>query len=155
MRALRTLDIGWFAKDAPFAYARPDPPRFAAGGEGWLESTPPILPLYQSRAGHHLALALGPARSRAYSLRQLVQLKALLKERNIEAWGGDDAHGAFIVVPHAHATDVAKALRRRGVVGDARGSYLRLCPDILTTGAELERAAAEVARCITDACAPR
>ena len=32
-RDSRTLDIGWFAKESPFAYARPDPPRYAAGGD--------------------------------------------------------------------------------------------------------------------------
>src|SRR6185436_8101187 len=26
---IRTLEIGWFAKESPFAYARPDPPRYA------------------------------------------------------------------------------------------------------------------------------
>jgi hypothetical protein len=30
--ALQTLDIGWFAKESPFGYQRPDPSRFAAGG---------------------------------------------------------------------------------------------------------------------------
>src|SRR4029079_2299009 len=29
----RTLDTGWFAKDDPFGYERPDPPRFAPGGD--------------------------------------------------------------------------------------------------------------------------
>jgi kynureninase len=142
---LRTLDTGWFAKEAPFSYARPDPPRFAAGGDGWLESTPAIVPFYQSRAGQRLALALGPARSRAYSLQQQRQLKALLAGHGITAWGGDEAHGAFLVVAHERATDIADELRRRGVVTDARGRYLRLCPDILTTVADLERAAFEVA----------
>jgi kynureninase len=142
---LRTLDTGWFAKETPFSYARPDPPRFGAGGDGWLESTPAILPFYQSRAGQLLALALDPARSRAYSLRQQQQLKALLAMHGITASGGDEAHGAFIVVLHERATDIADELRRRGVVSDARGCYLRLCPDILTTVAELERAALEVA----------
>ncbi len=34
---LRTLDTGWFAKAEPFAYARPDPPQYGAGGDAWLE----------------------------------------------------------------------------------------------------------------------
>ena len=41
---LATLDIGWFAKADPFAYARPDPPRYAAGGDAWMESTPAASP---------------------------------------------------------------------------------------------------------------
>src|SRR4051812_15741142 len=45
--ALRTLDTGWFAKKDPFAYQRPQlpnrAPQYAAGGDAWLESTPPVL----------------------------------------------------------------------------------------------------------------
>ncbi len=37
------------------------------------------------------------------------------------------------------------ALAARGVVTDARGRWLRLCPDVLTTEAELVRAAAMLA----------
>ena len=61
---LRTLDIGWFGKEVPFAYQRPDPPRFAAGGDGWLESTPAILPIYQARAGQLFTQAIGVSRLR-------------------------------------------------------------------------------------------
>ena len=39
----------------------------------------------------------------------------------------------------------ADALASRGIVTDARGEWLRLCPDLLTTQAELERAAGELA----------
>ena len=67
---LATLDIGWFAKEAPFSYARPDPPRFAAGGDAWMESTPPILTWYQARSGQVFTLAIGVQRLRAYSLSQ-------------------------------------------------------------------------------------
>jgi kynureninase len=144
---LRTLDTGWFAKEAPFDYTRPDPPRFAAGGDGWLESTPPILPFYQARAGQRLALALGPARLRAYSLRQQQRLKEKLALRGIAAQGGDDGHGAFVVVRDARARSLAAELARRDVVVDARGACLRLCPDILTTDAELDRAAERLAAC--------
>jgi kynureninase len=105
--SLRTLDIGWFAKRDRFAYERPDPPELAAGGDAFLESTPPVITCYQARAGQQLALALGAARVRAYSIEQQRRLVALLAERGV----------------------------------DARGRYLRLCPDILTTEAEMARAA--------------
>jgi len=59
---LATLDTGWFAKEAPFSYARPDPPRYAAGGDAWLESTPAVLPLYQARAGQRFTQAVGALR---------------------------------------------------------------------------------------------
>ena len=136
-----TLDIGWFAKDSPFAYERPDPPRFAQGGEGFFESTPAILPLYQARAGQVFTLGIGVERLRAYSLAQQQRLVGLLAARGIEAEGGSEDRGAFIVVRAGDAVAMADALDAHGIHTDARGSYLRLCPDALTTDAELVSAA--------------
>jgi kynureninase len=144
-----TLDTGWFAKESPFDYARPDPPRFAAGGDAWLESTPAVLPLYQARAGQVFTLALGVARLREHSLALQRRLVALLGERGLDAQGGTAERGAFVVVRHPAARSWAGMLAERGVVTDARGEWLRLCPDVLTTDAELARAAtvlAQVAR---------
>jgi kynureninase len=143
--SLRTLDIGWFAKRDPFAYRRPDPPELGAGGNAFLESTPPVLTAYQARAGQVLALALDPARIRAYSLSQQQRLVALLAGHGVAARGGDDAHGAFVVVDDPDAESCCERLANRRIVMDARGRYLRACPDILTTDAELCVAAEAVA----------
>lgn len=147
---LRTLDTGWFAKDARFAYRRPDPPAFARGGDGWLESTPPVLTWYQARAGQRFALAFGIARLREDSLAKQSALVGGLAARGVGAVGGSADRGAFVVVPFLDAPDgfasrVAAGLEGRGVVTDARGRFLRLCPDVLTTADEVERAAREVA----------
>jgi kynureninase len=142
---LRTLDTGWFAKDAPFRYERPEPPRYAPGGDAWLESTPAVLPFYQSRAGQVFTRAIGVGRLRAQSLDLQRQLVALLAARGIDAQGGTEDRGAFVVVRHPAAREFADALASRGIVTDARGHWLRLCPDILTTESELERAAGELA----------
>ena len=142
---LATLDIGWFAKERPFDYARPDPPRYAAGGDAWLESTPAVLPFYQARAGQLFTLAVGVPRLRAYSLAQQRRLVALLAAAGVAATGGTEDRGAFVVVRHPRAGAVAARLAEEGVVTDARGPYLRLCPDVLTTDAELAAAAARVA----------
>ena len=138
---LRTLDVGWFAKREPFRYERPDPPQLGAGGDAFLESTPPVLTWYQARAGQRLALALDTARVRAYSLAQQRRLVALLRSGGIAAKGGTADHGAFVVVTDPRAPAWCEALARRGIVTDARGDYLRLCPDVLTTDEELEHAA--------------
>ena len=73
---LRTLDIGWFAKRDPFAYRRPDPPELAEGGDAFLESTPPVLTLYQARAGQLLdagaSASLACARTRSIGSNRLV-----------------------------------------------------------------------------------
>jgi kynureninase len=147
--SLRTLDIGWFAKRDRFAYERPDPPELAAGGDAFLESTPPVITCYQARAGQQLALALGAARVRAYSIEQQRRLVALLAERGVDARGGTADRGAFVVVETPHAARWCAALAARGIVTDARGPYLRLCPDVVTRDAGLVRAAAalgEIAR---------
>lgn len=143
--SLRTLDTGWFAKRDPFAYQRPEPPEFGAGGDAFLESTPPVLPLYQARAGQVLTLALGVARLRACSLAQQRRLVSLLAESGVDAIGGDDNHGAFVTIADARAEAWSDALRGRAIITDARGRYLRLCPDVLTTDAELVLAAKELA----------
>jgi kynureninase len=144
--SLTTLDIGWFAKKEPFSYLRPDPPQWAAGGDAFLESTPPILTWYQARAGQVLTLGLGAARLRAYSLASQRVLVARLREGGVPVTGGDAESGAFCVVDfdantEGAATRCAGALAARGLVCDARGPGLRLCPDILTTDDELQRAA--------------
>jgi len=142
---LRTLDTGWFAKESPFRYERPHPPRYAQGGDAWLESTPAVLPLYQSRAGQVFTQAVGVPRLRAYSLALQRRLVGLLAAKGIDGEGGTEDRAAFVVVRHVAARAWADALAARGIVTDARGPWLRLCPDALTTEAELERAAAELA----------
>jgi kynureninase len=152
--SLSTLDAGWFAKKQPFAYRRPEPPEWAPGGDAFLESTPPVLTWYQARAGQIFTLAIGVERLRDYSLALQRRLVRVLAEQGIAASGGDAERGAFTVVGFESQADgsaarCVDALAARGVASDARGPWLRLCPDLLTTTGELERAAivlAEVVR---------
>lgn len=138
---LRTLDTGWFAKKDVFAYQRPEPPAFAPGGEGWNESTPPVLVPYQALAGLEFTLEIGVERLRAYSLGQQRRLRDLLAKEGIEAIGPAPDRGAFLVVRDARAATLASNLDAVGVHADARGDYLRLCPDILNPDTELITAA--------------
>jgi kynureninase len=137
----RTLDTGWFAKKDMFRYERPSSaksaPQFASGGDGWLESTPPVLGPFQALAGLEMTLELGVERIRAYNLEQKRFLASLLPE----AEGAGEAHGAFITLVHPDATALAARLAEDRIEVDARGSYLRICPDILNSRTELERAA--------------
>jgi len=137
---LRTLDTGWFATPEPFAFRRPDHPRFAPAAEGWLESTPAVLPYYQARAGLEFALAVGVERLRAYSLMQQAILIDRLAEHGIAILGAGLPHGAFIAIPAAKVEAAAAHLRAKGVVADARGDLLRLCPDILNSSHEIAEA---------------
>jgi kynureninase len=142
---LQPIDIGWFAKEKPFLYDRPNPPRFACGGDAFLESTPAVLTYYQARAGQQLTLALGIERIRAYSLDRLTRLKRYLADAGIAALGADEQHGAFLTIEHADAASLADQLEKRGITTDSRGRYLRLCPDYLTTDSALRQTATTLA----------
>jgi kynureninase len=139
---MRTLDTGWFAKKDVFAYARPEPPEFGRGGDAWLESTPPVLAPFQALAGLELTLELGVERLRTYSLEQKDFLDGLLTKQGVTVYGASKNYGAFLTVKHPDARSMSSELEKQGVKVDARGEYLRLCPDILNPRAELERAAA-------------
>jgi kynureninase len=138
---LRPLDTGWFAREDTFGYERPDPPRLRSGGDAFLESTPAVLTYYQARSGQQFTLAVTVERLREYGLKQLRQLKQYLSEAGIDAVGGDADHGAFLSVRHAKARQLAEKLAERNVITDARGEWLRLCPDCLTRDVELRTAA--------------
>jgi kynureninase len=142
VETMRTLDTGWFAKKDVFAYTRPEPPEFGPGGDAWLESTPPVLAPFQALAGLELTLELRVERIRAHSLEQKDFLDELLAKQRITVLGAGKNHGAFLTIQHPNAQGVSAQLEKEGVKTDARGEYLRLCPDILNTRAELERAAA-------------
>jgi kynureninase len=139
---LVTLDTGWFAKQDVFAYERPEPPRFAPGGDAWLESTPSVLAPFQALAGLEFTLEIGVEKMRACSLVQKALLAELLLREGIRAEGAGEDYGAFLTVRHADAARISAELRKRKIKTDARGAYLRLCPDILSSNEELERAAA-------------
>jgi len=143
---LATLDIGWFAKAERARYERPDPPRYSEGGDAWLESTPPVLPFYQARAGQLFTLAVGVPRLRAHSLAQQRALVVALGDRGVSAEGGTADRGAFVVVRRDDALRLAEDMKAAGVDVDARGARLRLCPDVLTTSDEISRAADVLAR---------
>jgi kynureninase len=72
-------------------------------------------------------------------------LKHYLADVGINSSGGDDAHGAFLTIQHPKAVALASALAAQGVECDARGSWLRLCPDCLTRDEELRTAARTLA----------
>lgn len=142
-QGLTTLDTGWFAKKDVFAYQRPDPPQFAAGGDAWLESTPPAFAPFQALAGLEITLELGVENIRRHNVEQKLLLASLLPVE-----GADENHGAFVTMRRPQARELSEKLDRQGVKTDARGDYLRLCPDFLNGCDELRRAAALVAQAV-------
>lgn len=142
-----TLDTGWFAKKDTFKYHRPELPEFKDGGDAWLESTPPVLPVCQAIAGLELTSAIGVDRLRAYNLEQ----QAFLVDRLGRCGVGVrelTPRGAFLLLPHGDAPGLVGELKRRGLNTDARSGHVRLCPDLLTTRDELSRAASILGECV-------
>lgn len=150
--ALRTLDTGWFAKESPFSYARPEPPRWAKGGDGWMESTPPVVTAYQALPGLEFTLAIGVGRLRTYNLEQQAHLRSELRAAGIDFFlpESPEAFGAFTLVPHSDAAGASKRLAERGVITDARGGCIRFGPDILNSAEELRQAALTAAEVLVD-----
>ena len=148
---LFTLDTGWFAKRDTFSYHRTDEPELQPGGDAWLEATPPVATYYQARSGLELTLALGVDRLRAYSLAQQEHLIGALTSRGVRTKRVEPL-GAFVLVPVADGHAAQGELKNAGINVDARpvpgtGTHcVRLCPDILNTADELDRAAQVVAR---------
>lgn len=139
---LRPLDTGWFANADVFGFERPDPPVLKAGGDAFLEGTPAVLPWFQARSGAEFALAMGVERLREYSLRQLQALRGYLEDAGVEEIAGaDERHGGFLSIRMKDAREIPRLLEPEGIVCDARGEWLRLCPDCLTRDEELRRAA--------------
>ncbi len=145
---LRPLDTGWFALESE--WQTDQGPRLRQGADAFLEGTPPVLTYYQARSGLAFAQALGVDRLRAYSLAQLARLRTLLGDRGVAAEGGDAEHGAFLVVRHPEAQRLAARLVAQGITVNARGAYLRLCPDCLTRDDELVAASDAVAAACRD-----
>ena len=140
---LRPLDTGWFANADMFSFQRPEVPVLRAGGDAFLEGTPPVLTWYQARSGQEFVLAMGVARLREYSLRQLGALRRYLAEAGLteNVFGGDEQHGAFLSIRLKNAMEIPGRLEREEISCDARGEWLRICPDCLTRDEELRRAA--------------
>jgi kynureninase len=145
---LRPLDTGWFAGENTFGYERRDPPLLRAGGDAFLESTPPVLTYYQARSGQQFTQSITVERLHEYGKKQLSQLKRYLADAGIESIGGDAGHGAFLSVRHPNARNLAKKIEQSNVITDARGEWLRLCPDCLTRGEELRTAASALHRAL-------
>ena len=143
--SLKTLDTGWFAQPVPFDFSRPDIPEFSKGGNAFLESTPPILPYYQAKAGLEFTLGIGVERLREYSLKQQGRLTDLLREYGIHVLGQPEKRGAFLTIAHERANNIATMLKENNIIIDAREGLLRICPDILTRDEELVECARQLA----------
>lgn len=145
--AWRTVDTGWFAKKDTFSYRRTELAERWPGGDGWQESTPPVVTAYQANPGLAIVCEIGIDRIRAHNLALQAHLIEHLMERDIPVFSPREPAdwGAFVLLPHPAAVTLTRALKANGVNSDARGDYVRLGPDFLNTPDELEDAAERLA----------
>ncbi|HZW08420.1 MAG TPA: aminotransferase class V-fold PLP-dependent enzyme [Phycisphaerales bacterium] len=167
--AIFTLDTGWFAKRAVFDFRRPESPELAPGGDAWLEATPAVLTSYQALAGLELTTSIGVERLRPYNLEQQAFLEDELASRGVPVLD-IEPHGAFLLIPTDDFQGLCARVLEEGVNVDARPAlappkmpgaaappapargaagrpgYVRVCPDLLNTRAELAEAALRIAR---------
>ncbi len=136
----RTLDTGWFAKQEPFSYARPDHNPRGEGIQSWAESTPTVLPPYQARAGLEFALEIGVDRMRAYNLEILAEVRQILKPHGGYTPSDPNAWGGYALLPMGStesATRVSNLLKDEGVNTDSRSGCVRFGPDVLTSAEDI------------------
>jgi kynureninase len=149
-RGIQPLDTSWYALEPSASPLEPGWPQLLPGGNALLEGTPSVLTWYQARSGLAFTQAMGIERLRAYGFSQLAALRTLLAERRISSAGGDAEHGAFLTVRATSAEAARTVVDRLGeqeIVVNARGLLVRLCPDCLTTRAELEFVARALGQC--------
>ncbi len=147
---LRTLDTGWFAKKDKFSYRRSDEPELADGGDAWLESTPPVLVMYQAASGLKLTLAIGVERLRDYNLWQQSILREAFEENGVHCFTPVDsgAFGAYSLLPTTNGAEFCRSLKAACVNTDSRNNCVRFGPDILNSEEELREAARIAGRVI-------
>ncbi len=138
---------GWFALEPGTDPWQSGGPQLRPGGDGWLDGSPSTLTYYQVRSGLAFTQAMGVERLRAYSLEQLRFLRSELATRGIAGEGGDRGHGAYLTVAMPQAAEVVLRLAEQGIVLDQRNGRLRVCPDCLTTRAELVQVAEIIRTC--------
>lgn len=140
-------DSGWLALEPGTDPWQSGGPQLRPGGDGWLDGSPSMLTYYQVRSGLAFTQAVGVERLRAYSLGQLQFLKSELAAQGIAGEGGDSRHGAYLTVAMPQAAEVVLRLAEQGIVLDQRNGRLRICPDCLTTRAELVQVSEIIRTC--------
>lgn len=130
----RTRDTGWFAKADKFSYQRSEEVAFAPGGDAWMESTPAILTAYQATPGISVVAEYGVAEARQDNLIKQSLLRKTLRDKGYRVFepANPEQWGAFSLVESDDARGLAERFKQSGVNCDARGRFVRFCPDLLT-----------------------
>lgn len=137
--------VGWWGSDKERQFQMELTYLPASGAGRWQLGTPPILSAVAVEGAVQLTLEAGMERIREKSLSQTAYLLELAEARledlgfHVETPRESERRGGHVALAHPRAAQIARALRRRGVVPDFRPpDIVRLAPAALyMTYAEL------------------
>jgi len=146
---LRPVLTGWFAEFAALEHPGSHHVTYGAGAAAFAGATYDPVSHYRAAAVFEFQSEQGLTADRLRTINR--QQVALLKS-GIEALDLDehvariepmpvDRRGGFLAIRSPHATELSRALRRHGVLTDARGDVLRLGPAPYLADEQLHSAA--------------
>ena len=133
---------GWFGRANPFRFD-PTDLSWADGARRFDLGTPPVFEAYVARAGMEVLQQTGLDDIEAWTVRLSQALLAGAQDRGLDVLGTRNPTEkapttAFLVPGDSHAIEVE--LRRRGVLGSARGPAVRLAPHFYSTLEDVDKA---------------
>jgi kynureninase len=146
---MRPVLTGWFAEFAALEHAGSPRVTYGAGALAFAGATYDPVSHYRAAAVFEFQAEQGLTadRLRTINQQQVALLKSGIETLDLDEHVAriepmpDDRRGGFLAVRSSHATDLSRALRRHGVLTDARGDVLRLGPAPYLADEQLRRAA--------------
>jgi kynureninase len=146
---MRPVLTGWFAEFAALEHAGSHRVTYGAGALAFAGATYDPVSHYRAAAVFEFQAEQGLTadRLRTINQQQVALLKSGIETLDLDEHVAriepmpDDRRGGFLAVRSSHATDLSRALRRHGVLTDARGDVLRLGPAPYLADEQLLRAA--------------
>ncbi|MDR7417325.1 MAG: aminotransferase class V-fold PLP-dependent enzyme [Armatimonadota bacterium] len=137
--------VGWFSHARPFKFELDM--HFAHTATRFATGTPNIAPLYASRAGLDIVLAIGVEAIREKSLRltQRIIDMADTRELQVKTPREPARRGGMVCVDFPGAQRAERKLAARGIMVDYRPrTGIRISPHFYTTDAEIDHLFAEL-----------
>jgi len=138
---LEPFVTGWFGRVNPFTFdvAAKD---WAATARRFDGGTPPLLPIYASRAGLDLLrnVGLGEVHEWTQHLRRRMEAGARARGFAIHGPGVSAAGTPMVAVELPDAHRLEGALRGRGILASARGPAVRLAAHYFNSEADVDQA---------------
>jgi kynureninase len=155
---MRPVLTGWFAEfEALPRMAADSRVMYAQGGAAFAGATYDPTSHYRAAAVFEFFAQqhLTPEQLRDINRRQIAILKAGVDQLDLPAIQlepmSDERRGGFLALRADHASDIVRALRRRGVHADARGRILRLGPAPYVSDQQLRDAVGALREAVKEA----